>query len=668
MSANKSLEELLSQTRSFKERAEILRQKEGIPDLDTIDGLQACNSQLTKIWSKLKELWMKKDEKITGAIVVLLGKMSRDHVIRSKLAKNGVIKLLVEALTFPSLRLLIMRCLAIMASHGGPDERLSVADKSATKIIMMALVTPPEKQLFVLCITVLCHASFAVYSLKSPSTNRTNTLRDADARPLLQLMVSASKHPNPDVSGHAFESVNMLTVTKSADILKNPDAVKCLVGHLRNRELTVRVDALRAMFTMYRDCPRESVNVDPKRVMEAAKKLHHDNEYADQVMGLGLQKSLLMIYVTVTRDFQNAMFGNAQDRDMLKLGNTLYQLLIRSEWGVGDGGFADEKGKPVDLGLGYATWFESLPICIKALRKANLKSEEAAMLEIKYNIRHRRYREAHRLAKNWITNVNTNCGFCYYTLTMDNKDEREGLRWAKKGLKTKASDYIKLGMLFNAVDYAAKLGIDMLDDHKQMSENPTKHMTTAIAYLQSALVDAKAYIDLAPIDDRLLRAIMARYFCLFIAIKGPNHVDAQLKTLQPLVDKFKLVERVSALIWSDLVQTGPKSTWTLIQGNYAEAAKEWDDIFEGRNSQKGGIEKAPDGSEEVERDAPDGLEDLVECLCGGSKHEHEELNTNEESWYRHTLSPHLDESMLAMMTCSFCGNPSAQMKKCAGCG
>ncbi|KAG9002866.1 hypothetical protein FRB94_003549 [Tulasnella sp. JGI-2019a] len=69
MSANKSLEELLSQTRSFKERAEILRQKEGIPDLDTIDGLQACNSQLTKIWSKLKELWMKKDEKIIGAIV-----------------------------------------------------------------------------------------------------------------------------------------------------------------------------------------------------------------------------------------------------------------------------------------------------------------------------------------------------------------------------------------------------------------------------------------------------------------------------------------------------------------------------------------------------------------------------------------------------------------------
>lgn len=174
-------------------------------------------------------------------------------------------------------------------------------------------------------------------------------------------------------------------------------------------------------------------------------------------------------------------------------------------------------------------------------------------------------------------------------------------------------------------------------------------MTTAIAYLQSALVDAKTYLDLAPIDDRLLRAIAARYLCLFIAIKGPHHVDAQLKDLQPIIRKLQLAERVSAVIWSDVVETIAKSTWSLIEANYTAAAKEWVDVFEAQASRRGAKRSRGenDGSEQAERDAPDGLEDLVERLCGGDHHD-EELNTDEESWYKHVLSPHLDESMLAM--------------------
>lgn len=71
---------------------------------------------------------------------------------------KGAISLLTDALTYASLRLVIMRSLAIMTSHGGPEERLSVVDKSATKIVLMALVTPPESPLFSYCIGVLCHA------------------------------------------------------------------------------------------------------------------------------------------------------------------------------------------------------------------------------------------------------------------------------------------------------------------------------------------------------------------------------------------------------------------------------------------------------------------------------------------------------------------------------
>lgn len=71
---------------------------------------------------------------------------------------------------------------------------------------------------------------------------------------------------------------------------------------------------------------------------------------------------------------------------------------MRSEWGIGDGGFAGEDGRPLDLGLPYVQWFESLPHCISALRARNPKSKEATMLEIKYNIKHRRWPKVHQVS------------------------------------------------------------------------------------------------------------------------------------------------------------------------------------------------------------------------------------------------------------------------------
>lgn len=104
---------------------------------------------------------------------------------------------------------------------------------------------------------------------------------------------------------------------------------------------------------------------------------------------------------------------------------------MRSEWGVGDGQFRDERNQLIrDLGLPYTNWFEALPHCIAALRAEDPKSEPAAMLEIKYEIKHRRFAKAHQLAKAWLT-VNEKCSYCYYALTMDQKNDKEGLRWAK---------------------------------------------------------------------------------------------------------------------------------------------------------------------------------------------------------------------------------------------
>lgn len=96
-------------------------------------------------------------------------------------------------------------------------------------------------------LTPISTSAFAVYGADAPDTPRNRKLQEADVKPLIQLMVRASKHPSLEVSGHAFECLSVMPIVKGSEILKDKDAVHCIVGHLRSRELTTRVDAFRAM-------------------------------------------------------------------------------------------------------------------------------------------------------------------------------------------------------------------------------------------------------------------------------------------------------------------------------------------------------------------------------------------------------------------------------------
>ena len=158
-----------------------------------------------------------------------------------------------------------------------------------------------------------------------------------------------------------------------------------------------------------------------------------DEEYQKEARKFGSTTCLVAIFLQSTRDFQQAMLDNVRDKDMLKLGRRLYQLLMKSEWGIGDGMFGDEKGAHIDVGLPYVQWFESLPYCIKALRASEgANSEAATALELKYHIKHRRFPEAHKIARNYLEKVDSKCSYCYYALTMDCKDDKMGLGLAKK--------------------------------------------------------------------------------------------------------------------------------------------------------------------------------------------------------------------------------------------
>ncbi len=68
-----------------------------------------------------------------------------------------------------------------------------------------------------------------------------------DTTALIDLMARASRLPDEHISGHAFETLATMAETKEREILQNTNAVRCLIGHLRDSELVTRMDACRAL-------------------------------------------------------------------------------------------------------------------------------------------------------------------------------------------------------------------------------------------------------------------------------------------------------------------------------------------------------------------------------------------------------------------------------------
>ncbi|KAG8959009.1 hypothetical protein FRC03_008553 [Tulasnella sp. 419] len=476
-------------------------------------------------------------------------------------------------------------------------------------------------------------------------------------------MTRASKHRDGHIGEHAFFTVATLTSTKTELFTKNQDAIQTLVGYLRSPNIIDRANALRGFFLLFAKNPPEPVNPDPQRLMQTASRAFEQNvHYQNEMEARGIETGVLFSILMSIKQSQDAFTKNLRDRNMLSLGKELYRLLMMSEWGIADGRWGDAQGKEVDIGLPYTSWFEALPHCIKALRNVNPQSEEATTLEIKYNIKHRRFKTAHEIAKNWIDTVNVKSTYCYYALSIQPENYSDGLMYAKKGLRTNAGGYLLHGLLHHAMDNALRLAMDVLGDPSKTNYDLKKQLEYGMALFQSMFTDSQKYLDLAPPDDRLYRAVVAKHMCLFVAIKGPTHVSPNLKELKPFVDRLAVVDSISTDIWGPVLQTRERVTWDIIKAKYASAAAQFDPIFEQRA--KHGGHPHEDVSEHVV--TPDGLESLVEDLC--QKLDQPLLDTDEANWRTHLLSPLYDQTSLVLYTCSECGNPSAQTKKCGRCG
>ena len=148
----------------------------------------------------------------------------------------------------------------------------------------------------------------------------------------------------------------------------------------------------------------------------------------------------------------------------------------------------------------------------------------ADVLEMKWYLITLRGEDAVPIAKRAIAR-NPELAYAYYVIGLA-QDFEQALRALKKGIKCKQiSPFIRNYMLWRAVDHSGDLAVARLK-----GGSSEKSYSEGIAFLNSALEDARAFMAGAPPDNRNMGSILNWYFLCNIAVRGPE-LSLELKEL-----------------------------------------------------------------------------------------------------------------------------------------
>jgi len=168
----------------------------------------------------------------------------------------------------------------------------------------------------------------------------------------------------------------------------------------------------------------------------------------------------------------------------------------------------------------------------------------------------------------------------------------------------------------------------------------------AQAFLTSALDDAEIYLAEAPPDMRHRKSILYWYMILMFAKKGPE-LSTDLRELKRYNDLLKITDELFRELGIAVPTTQLHIAHERISSRYAAAAHKWSEV----------VARLDSGSIDGYILTRDRAEDRF-ALWLNNVHEDDEDTTDNQG-------PKRDPTVL--YRCSWCGNPSAVLRKCGGC-
>lgn len=423
-----------------------------------------------------------------------------------------------------------LEAISAIDHHGGVEVKREVA-MHTPKFLQLMDQFPDDLRLHELTVSILYHSVSVVVS-ESPI--QPQDLERLDISNALRLIIASVRNPSASLIllSHAFNFLaQCCTLNCSNKVMTFPAAVNLLITCLHSEEITIRACALGGLICLvFPDSDISPMQQDPnklKAILQSGVPAHLDAV----LMNYGWQRCDTLLSMQCTIEFQQAMAKCLYDKDLLSLGRTLARLITTTEYSVAEGCFSSRdpragRGHPdSNIGLPFEMFSDALPACAIVLRKTGdpKDADLADILDLKFFMMRQRLPEAQEFAQRAITR-NPQQEYFYYAYSLT-ENKAEGLKMCKKGLKCKqTTPFVTSYLRWRAVHHAGQLGITALS----LAAIGDSAYTEGIAFLTSALEDAKIFIAEAPPDNRNMEAVLSWQILLTLALRG-NELNYNLQ-------------------------------------------------------------------------------------------------------------------------------------------
>ena len=446
---------------------------------------------------------------------------------------SGLLAKLMPLLDIDVSRHMAMRALGIITHHGGVPIRIEIAKYSST-LVKLIETYPDDKSIAQLAITTLSHCISAIMECESPADPK--LLASLDMRTMVKVVTENSRKEwaSPRLIDHAISLLSVATLHATDACKSYPPMIKLLVAGLRSKDWVTRCTCLGGIIRLHHKGSEPDPRLFDPMALIAAFQRGFPSHLTDLMLEYGPMRCDTYLTLKTSQDFQQAMMKSAQDHDLYALGLKMADFILRTEFSISDGYLQAENPvtgqlEIVDVGLPFRGYIDSLPHCARAIRARRVENEAdlADILDIKFSIMRQRIPEAVDLAKKALKR-NPDCGYYYYAITLS-ASHADGLRAAKKGLRCKnITPFVRFQLMQRAVVHAGDMGIQILQDSPTVGR---ARWEEGIAFLMSALEDAKTFVDEAPPDNRHMNSVLYWFILLTITIKA-SELSTDLRELQ----------------------------------------------------------------------------------------------------------------------------------------
>ncbi|CAE6464136.1 unnamed protein product [Rhizoctonia solani] len=666
--AQSDLSRKIEQASDYVQMVNILLKELKLPDPTKRQGLKRFAINCSQYSRKINACYdahnqpAHKDYLVLAAIVNLWAKLGVDMVLRDRIIADGIIERMAILLQEgpDDTRQSVLFALSTLTHHGGEHARKMIAVLTVPAIIDLLDTPNCRARVAELGIAVLAHSMGAAITEGEPHFHEgaeviiPAALRSIDGVRMLSTITEAIRRLDADeeLVSHGLDLLRTLAFSYRKPLLET-SAERPLVAALASPNLDVRLLGLTGLLRLGSSVTeREGRQINPLQIWKISGNM--EEHFSPKLMEAmrnqygGLEGGMIAELAEDGMGMGFETMVNGDSGDPLQTGRDLCKSIMEKEFSLG-AGFLYGMG-------GNGTYTRA----ISALRASKNPSDAhlPAVIEIKLAIatgdRHRIWSLGDAAMQRF-----PDVGFFYYARSIWTEDPRLALRLAKKGLAcSDLTDYIKRGLLFKSADAGYEMTVD--GGPLEIAQPGSPAWREGVAILHCAQEDARAYIEMTPMDQRNMKTAIYNYIAITLLLEG-DQIFKDIEKIRPYVEKLSIAEQISSVI-QPLAKTQRKLAIDTIIPLFAKPMKNWRTVISRLDKPSRGHHR----HSHLTEDDPDHI--LANWLArtqfddeDAAQTEFADINAPDDTSYGTALADVL------VYRCSLCGNPSASLKRCARC-